>query len=46
MVVVLVTVIDALYNVPAVSLGVLPSSVYRMDATDVVVLMLTVSAAS
>jgi hypothetical protein len=30
-----------LYNVPAVSLGVLPSVVYRMDAPDVVVLIAT-----
>jgi hypothetical protein len=30
-----------LYNVPAVSLGVLPSVVYRIDAPEVVVLMVT-----
>jgi hypothetical protein len=36
------TDIGPLYNVPAVSLGVLPSVVYRMDAPEVVVLMVTV----
>jgi hypothetical protein len=30
-----------LYNVPAVSLGVLPSVVYRIDAPEVVVLIVT-----
>ena len=36
------TVTGALYNVPAVSVGVLPSVVYRIEAPEVLVLMLTV----
>src|SRR5579871_5938725 len=42
MVVVLATVIGLVYNVPAVSLGVLPLVVYRMEAPVVVVLMVTI----
>jgi len=38
------TATGALYNVPAVSLGVLPSVVYRIDAPEVVVLIVTVCA--
>ncbi len=45
MVVVLLTVIDPPYGVPTVEVGVLPSSVYRIDAVEVAVLMLTVCAA-
>jgi hypothetical protein len=43
-VVVLLTVIGPLYSVPPVSLGVLPSVVYRIDAPVVVVPMVTVCA--
>src|SRR5271163_1596069 len=45
MVVVLLTVMGPLYKVPAVSLGALPSVVYRMDAPEVAVLMLTITVA-
>jgi hypothetical protein len=38
------TVTGVLYSVPAVSLGVLPSVVYRIDAPEVVVLIVTVCA--
>src|ERR1700687_2925301 len=38
------TVTGPLYNVPAVSLGVVPSVVYRIDAPEVVVLIVTVCA--
>jgi hypothetical protein len=41
MVVVLLTVIGLLYKVPVVSLGMLPSVVYLMDAPEVAVLMVT-----
>ena len=36
--------IGAVYSVPVVALGVLPSVVYRIDAPAVVVLMVTVCA--
>jgi len=38
---VLVTATGPLYNVPTVWLGVLPSVVYRIEAPDVVVLIVT-----
>ena len=38
---VLLTLIGPLYKLPAVSLGVLPSVVYRIDAPEVVVLIVT-----
>jgi hypothetical protein len=40
-VVVLLTLIGPLYKLPTVSLGVLPSVVYRIDAPEVDVLIVT-----
>jgi TATA-box binding protein (TBP) (component of TFIID and TFIIIB) len=42
MVVVALTVTGAEYRVPVVEVGVLPSVVYRIEAPEVVVLMVTV----